>query len=86
MLYTLTVTVSLQDFVHLTQNLMLLEQAGVDLKNLKPRNIVMPVNPRHTWKEWQEIFAAQVPSPEYIPKFKIGTKPQPGKNIYHTFE
>jgi len=27
---------------------MFLEQAGVDFKNLKPRDIVMPVNPRYT--------------------------------------
>jgi len=46
----------------------------------------MPVNPRHTWQEWQELFAAQVPSPGYIPNYKKGTKPQPGKNIYHAFE
>jgi hypothetical protein len=64
---------------------MFLEQAGVDLKNLKTRDIVMPVNPRHTWQEWQEIFAAQVPSPAYKPTFKMGTEPQPGKNLLHTF-
>jgi secreted trypsin-like serine protease len=26
---------------------MFLEQAGVDFKNLKPRNVVMPVNPTY---------------------------------------
>jgi len=65
---------------------MFVEQAGVDLKKLKPRDIVMPVNPRHTWKEWQEIFAAQAPSPGYTPNYNRGTKPQQGKNIYHIFE
>ena len=38
------------------------EQAGVDLKILKTRDIVMPVNPRHTAREWQEIFAARTQS------------------------
>ena len=44
----------------------------------------MPVNPRHTWQEWQEIFAAQAPSPGYNPTFKLGTEPQPGKDLHHT--
>jgi len=63
---------------------MFVEQAGVDLKKLKPRDIVMPVNPRHTWQEWQEIFAAQVPSPGYNRIFNLGTKTQPGKDLHHT--
>jgi len=63
---------------------MFVEQAGVDLKKLKPRDIVMPVNPRHTWQEWQEIFAAQVPSPGYNPSLKLGTEPQPGIYLHHT--
>jgi hypothetical protein len=65
---------------------MFLEQAGVDLKNLKPLDIVMPVNPRYTWQEWQEIHAAQVPSPAYKATFKKGTEPQPGKDLHHTFQ
>ena len=64
---------------------MFVEQAGVDLKTLKPRHIVMPVNPRYTAQEWQEIFAAQVPSPRSNPTFKLGTEPQPGKYLGHTF-
>jgi len=64
---------------------MFVEQACVDLKNLKPLDIVMPVYPRHTWQEWQEIFAAQVPSPEYNPTVKLGTEPQQGKVLHHTF-
>jgi hypothetical protein len=64
---------------------MFLEQAGVDLKNLKPINRVMPVNPRHTAQEWAEIYAAQVPSPESDPIYKLGTEPQPGKDLHHTF-
>jgi hypothetical protein len=64
---------------------MFLEQAGVDWKNLKPRDIVMPVNPKYTAQEWQEIYAAQVPSPEYNPSYKKGTEPQPGKDLLHTF-
>jgi len=63
---------------------MFVEQAGVDLKNVKPRDIVMPVNPRYTAQEWQEIFAAQVPSPRNNPTFKLGTKPQPGKDLHYT--
>ena len=63
---------------------MILEQAGVDLKTLKPLDIVMPVNPRHTWQEWQEIFAAQVPNPGYNPPFRLVTEPQPGKDLHHT--
>ena len=46
---------------------MFLEQAGVDMENLVPLDRVMPVNPRHTAQEWQEIYAAQVSSHEYIP-------------------
>jgi len=58
---------------------MIFVQVGVDLKNLKPRDIVVPVNPRHTWQEWQEIFAAQLATPPYNPNYKKGTEPQPGK-------
>jgi hypothetical protein len=65
---------------------MFLVQAGVDFKNLKSRHIVMPVNPRHTAQEWQDIYAAQVPSPEYNPSYKKGTEPQPGKDLLHGFE
>jgi hypothetical protein len=46
----------------------------------------MPVNPKYTAQEWQEIYAAQKPSPEYYPDFKKGTEPQPGKDLPHTFE
>jgi hypothetical protein len=46
----------------------------------------MPVNPRHTAQEWQEIYTAQVPSPEYDPDYKKGTEPQPGKDWLHTHE
>jgi len=65
---------------------MFLVQAGADFKNLKPRNIVMPVNPRHTAQEWRDIYAAQVPSPEYNPSYKKGTERQPGKDLLHTFQ
>jgi len=65
---------------------MFLEQAGVDLKNLKPLDIVLPINPGNTPQECQEISAAQVPRPEYNPKYKNSTKPQPGKDLHHTFE
>jgi len=61
---------------------MFLEQAGVDLKYLKHLDMVMPVNPRHTWQEWQEIFAAQVPSPEYNPNYKKGTEQQTSKTCF----
>jgi hypothetical protein len=65
---------------------MFLEQTGVDLKNLKPCDIVMPVNPKYTAQEWKEIYAVQVPSPEYNPYYKMGTEPQPGKYLLYTFE
>jgi len=65
---------------------MFVEQAGDDLIDLKHVDMVMPVNPRHTWQEWQEIFAAQVPSPQYNTNYKKGTEPQPGRNLHHTFE
>jgi len=64
---------------------MFFEQAGVDLKNLKSLDFVMPVNPRHTAREWQEIFAAQVPSPEHNPTVKLNTEPQTCKDLHHTF-
>jgi hypothetical protein len=41
----------------------------------------MPVNPKYTYQEWLDIFAAQKASPEYNPNFKKGTEPQPGKDI-----
>jgi hypothetical protein len=66
--------------------LMFLAQAGVDLKNLVPLDRVMPVNPRYTAQEWKEIYAAQVPSPEDNSKYKLGTEPQPGKDLLHTFQ
>jgi hypothetical protein len=65
---------------------MFLEQAGVHLKNLKPRDIVVPVNPKYTAQEWKEIYAAQVPSPVDNSNYKKGTEPQPGKDLLHTFE
>jgi hypothetical protein len=61
-------------------------QAGANLKHLKPRDIVVPVNPEYTAQKWQEIYAAQKPSPEYYPNFKKGTVPQPGEDLPHTFE
>jgi len=43
---------------------MFLEQTGAHLNNLKPLDIIKPVNPEDTVQEWQEIYAAQKPSPE----------------------
>jgi hypothetical protein len=54
------------------------EQAEARLENLRPRDIVMPVNPKYTAQEWLEIMAAQKPSPEDYTDFKKGTTPQPG--------
>jgi len=65
---------------------MFLEQAGADMKNLVPLDIVMPVNPRYTAHEWQEIYVAQKLSPEDNSNYKLGTEPQPGKYLHHTFE
>jgi hypothetical protein len=65
---------------------MFLEQASANLNNLKPLDIIKPVNPEDTVQEWQEIFAAQKPSPEFNPINKKGTVPQPGKDLLHTFE
>jgi len=64
---------------------MCVEQAGVDPKTLKPLDIVMPVNPTHTWQEWQEIFAAQLPRPGNNTTVSLGTEPQSGKDLHHTF-
>jgi hypothetical protein len=41
---------------------------------------MMPVNQKYTAQEWQEVYAAQEPSPEYYPNFNKGMEPQPGKN------
>ena len=60
------------------------EQAGVDLNKLKPLDIVMPVNPRYTWQEWQEIFVAQVPSLRNNRSVKMGTESQTRKDLHHT--
>jgi hypothetical protein len=65
---------------------MFLEQAGVDWNNLKPLDIVVPVNPKHTYQEWLDIFAAQKAIPEIDRSYKKGTEPQPGKDLPHTFE
>ena len=65
---------------------MFLEQAGADMKNMVPLDIVMPVNPRYTGHERQEIYAAQKFSPEDNPKYKKGIEPQPGKELPHTYE
>jgi len=65
---------------------MFLEQAGVDMENLVPLVRVMPVNPRHTAQEWQEIYEAAEPRPEDNTNYKLGTEPQPGKKLVHTFE
>ena len=65
---------------------MFLEQAGVDMQNLVPLDRIMPVNPKYTAQEWQEIYAAQVPSPEDNSNYKLGTEPQPGKDLFHTFD
>jgi len=46
----------------------------------------MPVNPRYTAQEWQEIYAAQKLSPEYSPNFKQGTEPKQGNKVCHVFE
>jgi hypothetical protein len=67
-------------------SLMFLEQAGVDLNNLQPLDIVMPVNPSYTAQEWKEIYAAQLPRPEDNYNYKLGTEPQPGKDLLHTFQ
>jgi len=42
---------------------------------LKPRDAVMPVNPKYNAQEWQEIYSGQKLSPEYSPNFKQGTEP-----------
>jgi hypothetical protein len=63
-----------------------IEQAGVDWNKVKSRDIVMPVNPKHTYQEWLDIFAAQKASPEVDRYYKKGTEPQPGKDLPLTFE
>jgi hypothetical protein len=61
-----------------------LEQAeAINLKNLKPLDIVAPVNPKYTIQEWLEIYAAQKAPPEKYADFKKGTTPQPGNNLSH---
>jgi len=62
------------------------EQAGVDMENLVPLDRVMPVNPRHTAQEWQEIYAAAESRPEDNRNYNLGTEPQPGKDLAHTFD
>jgi hypothetical protein len=53
---------------------------------LKPLDIVVPVNPKHTYQEWVDIFAAQKATPEDDSNYNKGTEPQPGKDLVHTFE
>jgi hypothetical protein len=63
----------------------MLEQAEANLKNLKPLDIKVPVNPKYTIQEWLEIYAAQKTLPEKYADFKKGTTPQPGNNLSHRF-
>jgi len=73
-------------FVRLTYKHIFVEKAKANLEHLKPCDAIMPVNPRYTAEEWQEIYAAQKLSPEYSPDFKQGTEPQQGNNLCHIFE
>jgi hypothetical protein len=79
-------TVGLFKTALVMHKLMFLEQAGVDLKNLVPLDRGMPVNPSYTAQEWQEIYAAQLLRPEDNYNYKLGTEPQPGKDLFHTFQ
>jgi hypothetical protein len=56
----------------------MLEQAAVDLRNLKHVDIDVPVNPKYTIQEWLDIYAAQKASPAKYANFKKGTESQPG--------
>jgi hypothetical protein len=62
---------------------MMLGQAEANLKNLKPLDIEVPVNPKYTMQEWLEIYAAQKAPPEKYADFKKGTTPQPGNDLSH---
>jgi hypothetical protein len=73
-------------FAHLTHKANISCACWGNLKQLKPRDIVMPVNPKYTAQEWQKVYAAQKPSPEYYSDFKKGAEPQPGKDLPYTFE
>jgi hypothetical protein len=46
----------------------------------------MPVNPKHTYQEWLDIFAAQKPSPEDDVSYKKGTESQTGIDLPQPFE
>jgi len=72
--------------VHLTHKCNFVEKAEANLEHLKPHDAVMPVNPRYTAEEWEEIYAAQKLSSEYSPNFKQGTEPRQGNNLCHIFE
>jgi hypothetical protein len=63
----------------------LLKQAEANLKGLKPRRAVMPVNPSYTRRQWRTIMAAQNESPKHFPGFKRGTKPQLGDDLTLNF-
>jgi len=47
-----------------------LRKVEANLEHLKPCDVIMPVNAMYATEEWQEIYAAQKPSPEYSPNFK----------------
>jgi len=74
------------EVVHLTHKCNFVEQAEATLEHVKPRDVVMPVNPRYTAEEWQDIYAAQKLSPEYSPNFKQGTEPRQDNNLCNIFE
>jgi hypothetical protein len=45
---------------------------------------VIPVSPKYTAQEWQEIYDAQTPRSEKYPNFKRGSILQPGNDLTHT--
>jgi hypothetical protein len=38
---------------------MFFEQVGANPKHLRPLDVVMPMKPKYTSQEWQEMYAAQ---------------------------
>jgi hypothetical protein len=72
--------------VHLTHKPAFVEKAEVNPQQLKPRDVIMPVNPNYTARERQEINATQKPSSEISPKIKQGNESQQGNNLCQIFE
>jgi hypothetical protein len=61
---------------------LLFQHTEASLEDLKPPEVVVPVNTNLTEAEWLEILAEQTPRPEKTFEFQNNSEPQPGNICY----